>query len=322
MIKVQNDLTKDRTDPLGIVLNDEQVKTALLDLDIVVGNHCHPDYVFAMANGLIQPKPNTIAFERIDGPQVKNKRLLKDENLLRLVKMYKYQDNAVNNLSSVDGRIFTRFLSEDIEEVRIRLSDDELSKVVNGTSFLHYKRHDNCERLALKRDFTKPTKYDVFFAGSTKSYAQDPTHKSGQLVSKHRKDCIKALRGLKNVSMLVADDRVYGGSEYLENIASAKITVSPWGWGESCYRDYEGILLHTDVIKPRGYKILSYPDIYTDTVFYCNPDWSNLQEVVDKCLSTWDERKEVRAEASKRLIEWRQPKAIAGILANIIKEAK
>ena len=160
---------------------------------------------------------------------------------------------------------------------------------------------------------------DIFFAGSTSSYGKN-NHHSGGLIKDHRIGCVNAINKL-DCDKLVNANKAYRGGVYLDHIASAKITVSPWGWGESCYRDYEALMLRTDVIKPRSYKMESLPEIYNGTVFYCNPDWSNLEEVVDKCLSTWDKRADLRERIAVDLIEWRQPEAIARILSEIVKEA-
>ena len=319
MIKIQNDLTTDRKDPLGQVLQDKRVHQELLARGVKLDRHTHPDFVFAMANGLKEVKENTISFERIDGCQIRNKKLLDNPNLLRLVKMYKYKELGANNLSCVDGRIFTRHLTEKLTPQKVEVTHKQWSKVVTGTSFLHYHRHAKCDRLVANYKFDTQPEYDVFFAGSTRSYFK-PGHTAGNLVSTHRLSCVKAINKLK-CNVKCSDNKAYGADEYLRNIARARITVSPWGWGEACYRDYEGILLHTDVIKPESFEIETQPNIYHQ-VFYCKPDWSDLKEVVDKCLKTWDERREERAIASQRLMDWRQPTTIAGILEGIVKGVK
>jgi hypothetical protein len=321
-VKIQNDITKDRKDPLAMVYQDEKVHACLKDLGIDIGRHAHPDFVFTMANGLKEVKPNTIAFERIDGCQVKNKKLLKDKNLLKLVKMYKYADWDLTNQDCVDGRIFTRFLTDDIKPEKVHIDEDDFKKVTLGASFLHYKRHDLVECIVKELDWGKP-KNDVFFAGTVQGYAKNG-HASGKLISQHRKGCIDLINSLKGKSIKTGQNigkaRAFGARDYLLNIADAKVTVSPWGWGESCYRDYEALMLGTDVIKPRSYTILSNPDIYSGDVFYCKPDWSDLESTIEMCLDTWDSRVNERLEASKKLIKIRQPEAIASIIEKIIKE--
>ncbi len=321
MIKIQNDIVDIPEDPLvQALLNDEMFKR-LRGLGIDVGNHKSHDYVFTMANGLKEPKPNTIAFERIDGCQINNKKLLKYQNITKLVKMYHYKDWEINNLPCVEGRIFTRHLEKDEMKHRggrTEITKEDAEKVTLGLSFLYYKRHDLTELFARGLNIQKQRDIDVFFAGTTKYNKHGSV--LGRLVEGHRLSCIEAIEKMKGIKMELASGRIYSYGKYLSKLADTKITVSPWGWGESCYRDYEAILCGAELIKPASYQIESNPDIYNDRfMHFCRPDWSDLPEVIQKVMDNYESRGRIRIENSNYLIEERQPKRMAEIIKDIVK---
>ncbi len=322
MIKIQNDIENLPKDPLAQALLNEETFKQLKNSDIDIGNHKNPDYVFAMANDLQEPKPNTIAFERIDGCQIKNKKLLKNPNIAKLVKMYHYGDWTINNLPCVEGRIFTRHLEKDemkYRGTRIEITKEDAAKVVLGLSFLYYKRHDPAELFARGLVIQKQRDIDVFFAGTTK-YNKHGTG-SGRLVEGHRLSCIGAIKKTKGIRSVLAFDRVYRYGEYLSMLANTKITVSPWGWGESCYRDYEAIFCGVELIKPASYRIESNPDIYNDRfMHFCRPDWSDLPAVIQKVMDNYESRNEIRQKNNQYLIAERQPKRMAEIIKEIVNE--
>ena len=53
--------------------------------------------------------------------------------------------------------------------------------------------------------------------------------------------------------------------------------ISPFGWGEICFRDFESIILGKLLIKPNCDHIITWPNIYQDNM-YVPIDWdaSNL----------------------------------------------
>ena len=107
----------------------------------------------------------------------------------------------------------------------------------------------------------------------------------------------------------------------MEFMAKARITVSPWGWGDACYRDYEALLCQTEVIKPQGYPVRSIPDIYMqpgDCIHYVPPTWEGMEAAIDGILQTWDERQEARQTMRDILKRWRRPEAVAEILSGIV----
>src|SRR5690606_4778495 len=49
---------------------------------------------------------------------------------------------------------------------------------------------------------------------------------------------------------------------YFLELGLSKITLSPFGWGEVCFRDYEAIACGSLLVKPEMAHLETSPDIY------------------------------------------------------------
>ena len=80
MIKIKNNIPEDTVCDLMKTITDPVLIACLEKEGISVGDYKDYDYVFEEANTLADENktvlPNTIAFERIDGCQIRNKNLL------------------------------------------------------------------------------------------------------------------------------------------------------------------------------------------------------------------------------------------------------
>ena len=328
MIKILDKINRSNKNPLARVYNDKAVIEALKGYDIDLSTeHTKYAYTLIMDVDVIESEleENSIVIERIDGGQIKNenRKLLKNDNIVAWVKMAYYPELALNNLSTVEGRIFTRLTAPKVRLTapKVRLTAKDMNKVTAGANFLHYHRHDKVA--SGKVDFTKGRKIDVFYAG-TMDY--DKNTECGRIITKHRQDCVNKLKEVKknrkDLNIQIIEGRLLETDAYYAMMADSKLTISPWGWGSCAYRDCEGLLLGVDVIKPHNYSITTIPNIYDDTMWFCNTDWSNLEKKIDKCLETYDARKDLREDISKNLMEWRKPKTIAKMVKEIIKKVK
>ena len=78
---------------------------------------------------------------------------------------------------------------------------------------------------------------------------------------------------------------------YLKTMHDSKISFSPFGMGEICFRDFECMQFGTIFIKPNQDLVHTIPNIYEDGKTYigCKYDWSDLEEKIDYVLSNFDE---------------------------------
>ena len=60
---------------------------------------------------------------------------------------------------------------------------------------------------------------------------------------------------------------------YNEEIKNCKITLSPFGWGELCFRDFEAVLNGSLLLKPDMSHLETWPDIFKPYETYIPFDW-------------------------------------------------
>ena len=313
MIRVKNNIPADGKDPLARCLRKAISKT-----NIAFVNQGY-DFVFEMANGLKNPEPNTIAFERIDGCQIRNRSLLVDPNVVKLVKMYHCPELEANNAPCVDGRLFTRMLTDkQWTPPKPEVAKKDFSKIVCGLNFLHYDVLDTLADHAAERSSSPDRPVDLFFAGTTTYKAGGGL--SGALISQHRRSAVEACRGLASGDNEVWDTMAFSRQEYHRRILKAKVLVSPWGWGEACYRDYEAILCGCALVKPMAYPIRSMDGIYADgQTYWCLPDWSDLAEVVSQALIEYEGMTNQRYSRRLKLLRSRSWSAQVSLLERLVR---
>ena len=72
-------------------------------------------------------------------------------------------------------------------------------------------------------------------------------------------------------------------NEFANVMRRSKCTLSPFGMGELCFRDFEIIQFGSVMIKPDMSRVLTKPNIYIPNVTYipCKLDWSDLIEKIE-----------------------------------------
>lgn len=139
-----------------------------------------------------------------------------------------------------------------------------------------------------------PFEYDVSFVGT----ARDDT------IRNHRQRAVDAINALSdlNVYAEILDERM-PRSQYLEIMRKSRITVSPWGFGEFCVRDYEAYMLGSMLVKPQSGFIYDWGNNYRDweTYFPCDWNFESLAKVINIILTRWDYFYDVRLANRRRL---------------------
>ena len=103
---------------------------------------------------------------------------------------------------------------------------------------------------------------------------------ASETVSFHRQMVQQALRTLGIATAKVSKRR------YLRALRSAKLAVSPFGWGEPSYRDYDVIISGAALVKPDMSHMATWPDLYVAGETYLPFKWdcSDLAEVLEDAL--------------------------------------
>lgn len=113
---------------------------------------------------------------------------------------------------------------------------------------------------------------------------------------------LEAMTGRMNV--LVPRSRV-GQEEYYQEMRSSTICVSPFGYGEICWRDFEAILCGCLLVKPDMGHVETAPDIFIPGVTYAPVRWDygDLEEVCAHYLAHPEERRRIVARAHAAVME-------------------
>jgi hypothetical protein len=61
--------------------------------------------------------------------------------------------------------------------------------------------------------------------------------------------------------------------KYLATMRSSKAIVSPYGWGEICYRDFETFISGAALIKPDMDHLDTWPNLYKKDETYISIPW-------------------------------------------------
>lgn len=87
--------------------------------------------------------------------------------------------------------------------------------------------------------------------------------------------------------------------QYNREVASSKIVLSPFGWGELCFRDFEAVRSGALLLKPDMSHLETWPDVFTPRETYVPFSWDadDLAETGEACLADEAERKRIARNA-------------------------
>lgn len=71
--------------------------------------------------------------------------------------------------------------------------------------------------------------------------------------------------------------------QYIKEIRSSKIGLSPFGWGEICFRDFEVMISGSVLVKPDISHLVTYPNFFEENKTYIPTLW-NYEDLVDKLI--------------------------------------
>ncbi len=121
---------------------------------------------------------------------------------------------------------------------------------------------------------------------------------------RHRTATLSALEPLRARHRVVTSDgsRV-GYLQFLNELRHSRIGVSPFGWGEITYRDFQCIACDTLLVKPDVSHLETLPDLFVPYETYVPVAW-DLSDLVAQCeyyLAHEAERQRIVRQARERL---------------------
>lgn len=202
-----------------------------------------------------------------------------------------------------DGRIYTDYyyklvkkndypnISEEIEEWSEPLLKENLDKIEAcwNTSLADYSLMSFFVGLFYKkylnRIFIKDSFLDISFVNKLKKnnmMFNFNTNYSRTFIAYQRKELNKLFK-LENNNRL-------NKFSYYKKLSDSKICISPFGWGEIAYRDYETFLNQSILLKPNMDHLETWPTLYIRDKTYLDFNWSltNIREVYEKILDNYE----------------------------------
>jgi hypothetical protein len=87
--------------------------------------------------------------------------------------------------------------------------------------------------------------------------------------------------------------------KYYRELANSKIVLSPFGWGEVCFRDFEAILAGALLFKPDMSHLVTWPNVYLPYETYVPLKWdgSDLLEKAEQYTDNEKERNRIAENA-------------------------
>ncbi len=248
-----------------------------------------------------------IILERIDSCSITKRRELKHKNVIGIIKNTSFRDPNYHNLATYNGRYHSRLVienndkiknySSEITDYEIQLNENDFQKIELGWTFGLYEKFKNCNSLNINFDLDRDV--DINFYGTV-------DYKSDDMIKFHRYQCLDTIKDLKNCIVKCGDGRPLLDGQYRDLLIKSKATLSPWGYGEACYRDFEAIYYGSILIKPDSSHVIGKQDIYQNNKYYisCKIDFSDLQEKVDYIRNNWEQLKEMRISAREYLFSF------------------
>jgi len=109
-------------------------------------------------------------------------------------------------------------------------------------------------------------------------------------------DLIKNLPAEKNGLFLPG---MVPQKDYYRELSDSKIVLSPFGWGEVCFRDFETIITGGLLFKPDMSHLITWPNVYIPYETYIPLKWdgSDLLEKTEIYINNENERRRITQNA-------------------------
>ena len=156
-------------------------------------------------------------------------------------------------------------------------------------------------------------KIDLYYRGSR---CDSITHYQRKLV-------VEKINSIKNMEIVNPEEHV-SKEVYIKEISDSRSVISPCGWGELCFRDYETFIAGAALIKPYIGYVETYPDCFVEYETYIPIKWdfSNFDDVIS--FITEKKKNKIIAEAGQeRYMRYvKSPTAKQMFVEHVLQECK
>lgn len=146
---------------------------------------------------------------------------------------------------------------------------------LSGWNLGYYNNYTNFDTVNLSRDIDVCAIYQGYHKENADHFVRNDTH-----YTNHRTKAWELLKQSNNISYEI-DKRPY--EDFISILRRSKCTISPYGMGEICFRDFETIQYGSVLVKPDMSLVNTIPNIYIpyETYIPVKLDWSDLLEKIE-----------------------------------------
>jgi hypothetical protein len=102
------------------------------------------------------------------------------------------------------------------------------------------------------------------------------------------------------------DPRKVNRRTYWRELRNARVLLSPFGLGEICHRDFEGLQSGNIVLKPSMEHLETWPPLYESSETYVDVSWdmTDAEDTLDTVLENYDQYTDIAETAQQRYREY------------------
>lgn len=220
-----------------------------------------------------------------------------------------------SNLTDHSARKYGRSFAEDRFPRTEALTDAQIAKILVGWNLalgdkvFYLSRDIGPEALAKARDIDISCRASV---SEDKWFVE------------MRDEAVRAAEALAGGCRVLAPTDRVSPREFYDELLRARLTISPFGNGEICWRDFEVILCGSAMIKQDMGHVATWPDVYVphETYVPVDLDFANLGAAVAPYLADPAACGRIARAARAALLEALTPTAFVDRLERILTEAE
>ena len=171
---------------------------------------------------------------------------------------------------------------------------EDLNKIVLGWNIAYIDYRDFVVHYRLREYLSYFTNYEIYpfkYTDVSNKREYDITFRgtinySSNAASVQRNNVLELF---KSLPYKLASGSSVNRSKYLNELKQSKISISPFGLGEICFRDFETFMSGSLLIKPSMEHLETFPDLFIANETYLPVSWdlNDLGDTLDKVLQNY-----------------------------------
>ncbi len=220
-----------------------------------------------------------------------------------------------SNLTDFVHRRYGYSFADNVHVTESRpVASDQLQKIILGGNLALDRNIMELYAKRRKSSTLLPKNVDIMFRGNVPK----------DWLYYLRKDIEPSLTRLQKTYRVIMPRNRVDREEYYREMMGSKICISPFGYGEICWRDFEAVVCGSLLVKPDMSHVETTPDIFRPHETYVPVQW-DYADLEDKCsyyLNHPNERERIVASAFKVLEDFYGNLGFARILSELLEKCR